>query len=413
MTGNALQAAKSVTTGMNLSGRKFTGSYKYLSGSVVALDLKAKPATATIKACVDDAVVLRDKTGKALTSPSGKGLYERQTGARWREVEGRGDGDLACQRRRLCVMRLLGSAASGLLVLAGLAVATPAQSSASSSDTCTGMATSLLDTAQAQLQCPRRQSSDEKTPPPKRRTGSSSVKPACVWVPEPAYQPGTGQKAEGAGGQWYRKFCSFGEYQTLADFEREMGTWDAMNMRQSTMMRRAGLDTQWFATPPPAPIPTPQQVIASIVDRLRYPKPYIAVNPVATQLVVGVPTWVWLTDDEGRTAAEQYRPKPRIIDEYGHQLKWQVVPAIALSPGDGGLDQVCAGAGVPWSAAAESDPDSCKVTYEKSGRYTLTASGVGLCNGGWTVRGKRMSRAEDSSTATQPVTVVEIQTLGR
>lgn len=90
MTGNALQAAKSVTTGMNLSGRKFTGSYKYLSGSVVALDLKAKPATATVKACVDDAVVLRDKTGKVLTSPPAKVSTNDKlvlVGAKWKVTE--------------------------------------------------------------------------------------------------------------------------------------------------------------------------------------------------------------------------------------------------------------------------------------------------------------------------------------
>jgi hypothetical protein len=27
-------------------------------------------------------------------------------------------------------------------------------------------------------------------------------------------------------GQWYAKFCKFGQYKTLAEFEAEMATWD-------------------------------------------------------------------------------------------------------------------------------------------------------------------------------------------
>ncbi|WP_165556122.1 hypothetical protein [Kribbella pittospori] len=41
------------------------------------------------------------------------------------------------------------------------------------------------------------------------------------------------------------------DYETLADFERKMGSWDAMNTRQSNMMQRTGLETRFFTTPPP------------------------------------------------------------------------------------------------------------------------------------------------------------------
>jgi hypothetical protein len=89
MTGNALQATKSVTTGMQLSGRKFSGSYTYIKGSVVALNLKAKPATATVQACATDAVMLKDKTGKALTSPAKVSTNDRLVlvAGRWKVTE--------------------------------------------------------------------------------------------------------------------------------------------------------------------------------------------------------------------------------------------------------------------------------------------------------------------------------------
>jgi hypothetical protein len=89
MTGNALKATKSVTTGMQISGRKFSGTYKYLKGSVVALNLKAKPATATVQACAMDSVILRDKKGKALTSPAKVATNDRLvlTGGRWKVTE--------------------------------------------------------------------------------------------------------------------------------------------------------------------------------------------------------------------------------------------------------------------------------------------------------------------------------------
>jgi hypothetical protein len=72
MTGNALKAMKSVMTGMNMLGRKYTGNLTFLKGSVVVLNLKAKPATATVQACAMDALVLRDKKGKALTGAPAK-----------------------------------------------------------------------------------------------------------------------------------------------------------------------------------------------------------------------------------------------------------------------------------------------------------------------------------------------------
>lgn len=69
MTGNALQAMKSVTAGNQMIGRKYSGSVTYLKGTVTALNLKTKPATATVQACITDKLVLKDKKGKTLTGP--------------------------------------------------------------------------------------------------------------------------------------------------------------------------------------------------------------------------------------------------------------------------------------------------------------------------------------------------------
>jgi hypothetical protein len=69
MTGEALSAQKAVVTGADLIGTKYSGSLKFIKGSVVALDLKAKPATATVRACVHDALVAKTKAGKTVSPP--------------------------------------------------------------------------------------------------------------------------------------------------------------------------------------------------------------------------------------------------------------------------------------------------------------------------------------------------------
>ncbi|HEY0688804.1 MAG TPA: hypothetical protein VGD71_07150 [Kribbella sp.] len=267
------------------------------------------------------------------------------------------------------------------------------------------------DSSSSSLRCKGQDPPAEQRQPTTNK-GGKSVKPACVWVPEPGYQPGAGQKADGNGGHWYRKFCSFGDYNTLADFEREMAGWDAMNMRQSNMMRRAGLETRWFTTPPPAPRRTPQQVMASIVDNLPIPKTFIAVNPVATKQVVSFPTWVWLTDDKGQYVPKRYDPDPKEIVLEGYRLKWQIVPQLTVTPGDGGTEQTCDGAGIQWSAAADGDPAACTVTYDRSGQYTLSA-GVAWTVQWWLGGVRQDDVAGPTNTATRPVTVLEIQAVGR
>ncbi len=89
MTGNALQTAKSYVGGMALINAKFSGSYKYLQGSVVALNLKGKPATATVRACAMDSIILTSKAGKAQNEAAKVSTDDDLvlTGGKWKVTE--------------------------------------------------------------------------------------------------------------------------------------------------------------------------------------------------------------------------------------------------------------------------------------------------------------------------------------
>jgi hypothetical protein len=308
--------------------------------------------------------------------------------------------------RRLIISGIVGTGA----LAAGALVAAPASASAACAPT--GSAFASDADATGSLQCPSGEPADPTPGQMKGSQGGKSVKPACVWVPKPGYQPGVGEKVDGDGGHWYTKFCSFADYKTLADLEREIGTWDGMNTRQTNILRRAGLETRFFTTPPPAPRRTPEQVMASIVDSLPFPETFIAVNPVAAKQVVSFPTWVWLTDDKGQYVPKRYDPDPKEIVLDGYRLKWQIVPQLTVTPGDGGAGQACDGAGIQWSAAADGDPAACTVTYDRSGQYTLSAAVAWTVQ--WWLGGVRQDDvAGPTNTATRPVIVLEIQAVGR
>ncbi|TDC14534.1 hypothetical protein [Kribbella albertanoniae] len=231
-------------------------------------------------------------------------------------------------------------------------------------------------------------------------------------MPKPDYQAGVGQPVEGQGGHWYQKFCSFGDYQTLADFQRALGGLDAMDVRQTDMLQRAGLEVRFFTTTPPVPRRTPEQAMLEIYGQIDFPKTFLAVNPAAAKQVVGLPTWVWLTNENGQFDPKRYAVQTKEIGTTeGYQLKWQIVPMLTLSP-ETGDPQKCAEAGVPWSESDADNPDACTVTYNKAGKYTLTA------DVNWTVRWWLAGEAQDpipgpTNTATQEVIVGEIQTVTR
>jgi hypothetical protein len=296
------------------------------------------------------------------------------------------------------------------LLMAGLTITAPQAAQAKG---CAGGVAATWDVATGKLTCPGGGGGDDENQNPgKGSKKTKGVKPACVWVPKPDYISGVGQPVEGQGGHYYQKFCAFGQYKTYADFEAATKGWEVPNLQQMQMMRRAGLDVRFFTTPPPVPRPTPEQVMASVVDNLPFPETFLAVNPVATKQVIGVPTWVWLTDEDGKYDPERYEQKTKTIEIEGYQLQWRIVPQMTLTPGDNGQEQTCTGAGIPWSASAEGNPAACTVTYDKAGKYTVTA------NVGWTVQWWLGGEPQEdipgpTNTGAQPVTVLEVQTVTR
>jgi hypothetical protein len=96
MTGEALSAQKAVVTGADLIGTKYSGSLKFIKGSVVALNLKAKPATATVRSCVRDALVAKTKAGKTISAPPSYVSREDRmvlVAGRWKATDTKATGE--------------------------------------------------------------------------------------------------------------------------------------------------------------------------------------------------------------------------------------------------------------------------------------------------------------------------------
>lgn len=136
--------------------------------------------------------------------------------------------------------------------------------------------------------------------------------PLCVWVPQPGYVPPHTEPTTEKG-MWYARFCKFGDFQTLEQFEAEMASWgDFDSIRRNEMMRRAGIDYRFFVTPPPTR-PTARQVMEYIAAETVYPQTYLAVNPKAGDNVIDVPTWIWLTDAKGAYQPAATTPRKRTL----------------------------------------------------------------------------------------------------
>jgi hypothetical protein len=102
MAGEALRVTKSASTADHLRGIKFSGSTSFLRGSVVALDLKAKPATARVQACELDQISGVDSKGKRAYNPAGQvstDITLTLLGGRWKvtgqAVAGKDEGACA------------------------------------------------------------------------------------------------------------------------------------------------------------------------------------------------------------------------------------------------------------------------------------------------------------------------------
>jgi hypothetical protein len=89
MTGDALAATKSVAAGSQMIGTKYSGSVRFIKGQVVALNLKVKPATATVQACIFDGLSARSKSGKVTTSSTEVSREDRMVlvGSRWKATK--------------------------------------------------------------------------------------------------------------------------------------------------------------------------------------------------------------------------------------------------------------------------------------------------------------------------------------
>lgn len=309
---------------------------------------------------------------------------------------------------RLITPFLLGTA----VVMAGAILPSVPASATVACDDPSGLLLSDQSSTNASLDCTGTPSENTQGHDGKNTTSTSHGKPACVWVPKPDYQGSPGDPVEGQGGHWYQKFCTFGQYKTIADLQRALVNDNVSDTRQNGLIRRAGLEIRFFKTPPEIPRRTPLQVMQSVVDNLPFPKTFLAVNPIAARQVIGVPTWVWLTDAQGRYVPNRYEQKTKQITLEGYALQWRIVPQINLTPGDGGPAQPCEGAGIPWSASAAGDRAACTVTYEHSGSYRLTAS-VGWTVQWWLAGARQQDLTGPTNAATRQVTVGEIQTVTR
>ncbi|MDX6241661.1 MAG: hypothetical protein QOG10_6485, partial [Kribbellaceae bacterium] len=167
---------------------------------------------------------------------------------------------------------------------------------------------------------------------------------------------------------------------------------------------------RFFKMPPPAR-PTAEQVMYWVAATLPFPQTHVAVSPKPAANVVNFPTWVWLTDAKGNYDPSAYAVKSKEIQLFGYGLRWQIVPRLTINPGDGGTPPSCTGIGTPWSESAD-ESAACTVTYAKSGSYTLTAT-VGWTVQWWLNGAAQSDLVGPDNTATVPLTVREIQTVGR
>jgi hypothetical protein len=89
MAGRALAAVKSVVAGSQMIGTKYSGNIRFVKGHVATLNLKAKPATATVQACIFDGLKATSKSGKVTSSSIETSTNDRLVlvGGRWKATE--------------------------------------------------------------------------------------------------------------------------------------------------------------------------------------------------------------------------------------------------------------------------------------------------------------------------------------
>ncbi|WP_204301580.1 hypothetical protein [Actinoplanes campanulatus] len=166
------------------------------------------------------------------------------------------------------------------------------------------------------------------------------------------YEPAPGNLAPPAGkkasdGGWYVEVCLIGDGKGGSQMSSPL----------------------WIDGPAPAAV-DPAVVARQAVTQLNLPAPEIRVNPDSnTARLVRVAVWFWVD-------ASTWGPRSATASVPGLSVTATATPKqVSWKPGDGKAPVVCTGAGTPWRAGMNpAATSSCSHPYQKSGRYTLTAT---------------------------------------
>jgi hypothetical protein len=271
-------------------------------------------------------------------------------------------------------------------------------------------------------QCNQQKPAGNAPAPP----GPAGPPPKCTWTFDPTY-PETPPAGSSPKGKWYVHFCSFSRYQTVAQFYPVMTTWGgAMNQSRVNMLTSAQMRWGYFTAPPPAG-PSAEWLMQRIAATLPYPVAEIKMSPGFPYQVVQDPTWVWLTDAAGKYTPGRFTPASKSLTLSGYTLRWQIVPTITIDPGSpdagdtltvssrgipDGQPFTCATAGRPWIAYDSNANNTCRVTFNRSGHFTMTATVAWRIR--WTANGAaKPDIIGPTKTTTAKVDVAEIQSIVR
>jgi hypothetical protein len=261
---------------------------------------------------------------------------------------------------------------------------------------------------------------------PPALAGADGPPPRCTWTVDPKHQepPPAGSSVKG---KWYVHFCPFSSYKTISEFYSVIISWGGMmNAGRAHMLILAQVRWGYFTAAPPAG-PSAEWLMQRIAATLPYPVAGLRMSPGFPYQVVQDPTWVWLTDAAGKYTPGRFAPASKSVTLSGYTLRWQIVPTITIDPGSPdagdaltvssrgipeGKPFTCATAGRPWVAYDNNANDTCRVTFNRSGHFTMTATLAWRIR--WTANGAaKPDITGPTKTITTKVDVAEIQSIVR
>ncbi len=127
-----------------------------------------------------------------------------------------------------------------------------------------------------------------------------------------------------------------------------------------------------FVFDPADPLPgldDPAQAAAQALSALALPDPAISASPpLGSPQLVGVPTWLWLTDWTIRHATAALDGVTATVTATPVRTTWSATPS--------GSHVTCDGAGVPYDPARAPDAQAstCTMLFETAGNQQLTAT---------------------------------------